>query len=710
MLCNRTLIKPLNTYDMITNFKTTKKLTITNGIVVLLFLCLAGYSQDKITNSKRPSTGLSNSFYKGNRPPLLPLSFIKFPVGAIKPQGWLLRFLELQRDGLTGQLGTISAWLDKKNNAWYSSDGKGDHGWEEVPYWLKGYGDLGYILNDQSIIAETKNWLNKVFESQEPGGYFGPKLTEKDKMQKKQIPDLWPNMLMLWCMQSWYEYSHDARVIPLMKKYFQWQMTLPDEQLLETYWENSRGGDNLYSVYWLYNQTGEKWLLDLGTKIHRNTANWSQKDNLPNWHNVNIAQCFREPATYYLQTKDSHDLEASYQDFRLVRDMYGQVPGGMFGADENARVGYDDPRQAIETCGIVEQMVSDEILTGITGDPMWADHCENVAFNSYPASVMPDFRGLRYLTSPNMVVSDSRNHAPGLQNEGPFLMMNPFSSRCCQHNHAMGWPYYAEYLWMATPDNGAVAILYSSSEANVKVGGKGQVVNLKQSTHYPFDENIKIEIGTSNAVSFPLYLRIPAWCTAAKVKINGVMQGASFEAGSYARLERKWKPGDVVEILLPMKLSKDTWIKNKNSISINYGPLTFSLKIAEVYKPMDSKKSVTADSKFQENADQSLWPAYEIYPASMWNYGLALNDKPLEEQFQIIKRSWPTDNFPFTQEAVPFMLKTKGKIIPEWILDKYGLCDVLPQSPVSVSTNEQEIELIPMGAARLRISSFPVVK
>lgn len=137
--------------------------------------------------------------------------------------------------------------------------------------------------------------------------------------------------------------------------------------------------------------------------------------------------------------------------------------------------------------------------------------------------------------------------------------------------------------------------------------------------------------------------------------------------------------------------------------------LTFSLKIAEIHKQMDSKKSTTGDSKWQENADQSLWPSCEIYPAGMWNYGLALNDKPMEEQFQIIKKSRPGDNFPFTQETVPFMLKEKGKIIPEWISDKHGLCDLLPQSPVSVSSKEQEIKLIPMGATRLRISSFPVV-
>lgn len=53
------------------------------------------------------------------------------------------RYLELQRDGLTGHLGEISAWLEKDGNAWLS-DG-GDHGWEEVPYWLKGYGNLAYI-------------------------------------------------------------------------------------------------------------------------------------------------------------------------------------------------------------------------------------------------------------------------------------------------------------------------------------------------------------------------------------------------------------------------------------------------------------------------------------------------------------------------------------------------------------------------------------
>lgn len=683
------------------------------------FFCFSGFknADDQktdftITNVERPAKAVANSFYTGNKAPLTPLSFIKLPAGSINPQGWILKYLELQRDGLTGKLGEISAWLDKKNNAWFSGNGQGDHGWEEVPYWLKGYGDMGYILHDEKIIAETKRWLEKVFQSQRPDGYFGPHMVETQHQENKgETYDLWPNMIMLWCMQSYYEYSKDPRVIPFMTKYFQWQSKVPDEKFLKIYWENSRGGDNLYSVYWLYNRTGEKFLLDLAEKIHRNTANWSQKDSLPNWHNVNIAQCFREPATYYMQSKDTGFLNATYNDFYFVRNIYGLVPGGMFGADENARKGFDDPRQAVETCGMVEQMASDEILTGITGDPMWADNCENVAFNTYPAAVMPDFKGLRYLTAPNMVVSDSRNHAPGIQNEGPFLMMNPFSSRCCQHNHSQGWPYYAEHLWMATPDNGIAAILYNSSEVTTKVGkGKGQDVTLKQVTNYPFDEHIKIEVNTKGDVDFPLYLRIPGWCDKANIMVNGKTTNASLKPDSYARIEKKWKQGDVVELVLPMQLKKETWEKNKNSVSINYGPLTFSLKIDEAYRLMDSKKSAIGDSKWQSDVDQSKWPAYEIYPASMWNFGLVLSNAPLNQQFQVIKNPWPSDNYPFTPDASPIVLKAKGKIIPEWTLDKYGLCDTLPQSPVSVATKEQQIELIPMGAARLRISALPVVK
>lgn len=670
------------------------------GITVAMTSCLSA-EQSQVEIVSRPDTQQKNVNYVSNRAPLQPTQFIKLPIGSVQPQGWVKRYLELQREGLTGHLGEISAWLEKKNNAWLAEGG--DHGWEEVPYWLKGYGNLAYILNDPKMIAETKIWIEGVFASRQPDGYFGPINMRNDKRE------LWAQMIMLWCLQSYYEHSQDERVITLMTDYFKWQMTVPDDQLLEDYWENSRGGDNLLSIHWLYNRTGDKFLLELADKIHRNTADWTQPTSLPNWHNVNIVQSFREPATYFMQTGDSALLKASYNVHHLIRRTFGQVPGGMFGADENARLGYIDPRQGVETCGIVEQMASDEIMLSMTGDPFWAEHCEEVAFNTYPAAVMPDFKALRYITSPNHTISDSENHHPGIDNKGPFLSMNPFSSRCCQHNHAQGWPYYAEYLVMATPDNGLAAVLYAANETTAMVGNNQQVT-LSEETHYPFEEKVTFTLQTEKSVDFPLYLRIPSWTNGqATLKINGQTATLPSTKGAhYARIRRQWQSGDKIELTLPMSLSMRTWQVNKNSVSVDYGPLTLSLKIKENNVKRDSRETAIWDSRWQEGSDTKQWSTTEIYPDSPWNYALIVPDEATLKQWQIERKAWPTDNFPFTTESVPLEVKAQGRRIDSWQLDKTGLCGVLPDED-AIKGECEEITLIPMGTARLRISAFPRV-
>lgn len=659
--------------------------------------CGSAMSDGTVTVVDRPDTQSTNVNYVSYRAPLQPLNFIKLPVGSIQPEGWVKRYLELQRDGLTGHLGEISAWLEKENNAWLTNGG--DHGWEEVPYWLKGYGNLAYILNDPQMIAETKTWLEGVFASRQPDGYFGP-VNERNGRR-----ELWAQMIMLWCLQSYYEYSNDPRVIDLMTAYFKWQLTVPDDQFLKDYWENSRGGDNIYSVYWLYNRTGEPFLLELAEKIHRNTADWTRPSSLPNWHNVNIAQCFREPATYYMLTGDSAMLKASYNVHRLIRRTFGQVPGGMFGADENARMGFIDPRQGVETCGLVEQMASDEIMLCLTGDPMWAEHCEEVAFNSYPAAVMPDFKALRYITCPNHTVSDSKNHHPGIDNNGPFLAMNPFSSRCCQHNHAQGWPYFSEHLVLATPDNGIATAIYAACKATVKVG-EGKEITLHEETNYPFEESIAFTVSTAGKVSFPFYLRIPSWTKGAQVRVNGKSVATTPVAGKYLRIEREWADGDRVELQLPMSLSMRTWQVNKNSVSVDYGPLTLSLKIGEKYEQKDSRAAAIWDSKWQKGADPEKWPTTEIYLTTPWNYALVLGKTDPLKDFKVIRKEWPADNFPFTIGSVPLEVKAFGRLVPEWKAEESGLCGVLPEED-AVKGAKEEITLIPMGAARLRISAFP---
>ena len=718
-----------------------KKFIIQKNFILLISFTFLGCNDD-ISVVDSIATKETNKYYVSNRTPLQPSKLIKLPVGSVKPEGWLLEYFIRQKNGLTGNLGKISAWLDKKDNAWLSKSGEGKWGWEEVPYWLKGYANIGYITEDKEMIDESKIWIESVINSQREDGYFGPepyvsgtldvRTRELDQKKRKAI-DFWPNMIMLYCLQSYYEFSNDQRVIDLMTNYFKFQLDIEEEELLsgKYYWDRIRGGDNLHSVIWLYNRTGEKWLLELAEKVYRRTAPWTSRGHdlndiknpkdkregveyqdwftdLIDWHNVNIAQGFRTPAQYYLLNGDEKYLNATYENFNIVRDNFGQVPGGMFGGDENARPGYDDPRQGIELCGVVEQMNSDEHLLRITGDIFWADHLEEIAFNSYPATVSPDFKAVRYITSPNMVLSDSESHGPGIANWGPFLNFNPFSSRCCQHNHTQGWPYFTENLWMATPDNGLAAVVYAPSIVNAKVGDNTQI-SINNITKYPFDDDLLFEFKMDKSDVFPIYFRIPFWAENSEILINGKKIKVTTEKGKYLRVNRKWSNGDLVNLNLPKSLSIRKWKKNHNSVSLNYGPLTFSLNIKENYVEKRSDKNAIWDSKWQKSADTDNWPTYEIYPGSPWNYGLILKDD-LNEVFEIVKKEWPKDNFPFTNESSPIYIKTRAKKIKSWKIGDTKLVGELMDSPVESNEKEEIIELVPMGGSRLRISSFPVIK
>ncbi len=638
----------------------------------------------------------TSTLYVNNRAPLRPNVFVKLPPGSVKARGWVGEMLRREADGLAGRLGEISDWLDKKGNAWLEPGGS--HGWEEVPYWLRGYHALACQLDDKAKLEESHFWIEAILKSAQPDGYFGPLNAGKDGRR-----ELWANMLALQILQDYYEHTGDGRVLPVMTAYCRWELNYPDEKFLRDYWENSRGGDNLLSVIWLYNRTGDQFLLDLMKKIHRCTANWMQDTSLPNWHNVNVAECFREPATYSLLPGEEKALQNTYNNYRLIRRIYGQVPGGMFGSDENCRHGYIDPRQGTETCGFVEQMLSDEILMAQTGDVMWAANLEDVAFNSLPASMTEDLKALRYLTCPNMVQSDSRNHHPGVDNRGPFFSMNPFSSRCCQHNHAMGWPYYAQNLVLASADGGAALLTYSDCQATLLVNG-GKKVTIDEQTRYPFDEDVLLTIGglgKKQTATFPLYLRIPAWAGDAHVQVNGQSVDCMTTEGLLC-ISRTWKDGDRVQLHLPMHLSLRRWALNKNSVSVDYGPLTMSLLIKERREQVDSRATAIGDSHWQEGADASQWPTTEIYAESPWNYALV----PCVKSMTVEHMAWPEDNYPFAQASVPLRVKASGAPVPSWGQDETGLCQVLPESDAPRGAVEP-ITLIPMGAARLRVSAFP---
>jgi hypothetical protein len=194
-------------------------------------------------------------------------------------------------------------------------------------------------------------------------------------------------------------------------------------------------------------------------------------------------------------------------------------------------------------------------------------------------------------------------------------------------------------------------------------------------------------------VAFPLFLPLPSWCRAPTLAINGESQKFTAAPGGWLRIDRAWQNGDLIRLDLPMQISIRTWERNHDSVSIDRGPLTYSLRIEEQY---------------EQSGGDTNWPGWEIHPASPWNYALVLNPGAPQASFEVITSDWPDGDMPFTLNGTPIELRAKGRRVPEWRIDRFGLVAPLQDSPVQTAEPEEPLRLVPMGAARLRISAFPV--
>jgi len=680
---NTLLMKRIN-YQMVCK-RSLKKTVL---LIMIAFLTFSGSAKEK-----------RNSFYITNQSPLVAQPYTALPLGAIKPKGMLLKMLELQRDGASGHLDSIYSLVCGDNNGWLG--GTGD-GWERGPYWVDGLVPLAYQLNDPTLKVKAQKWIEWSIKNQREDGYFGPKPlpdgyknipgTQQDKRE-----DWWPKMVMLKVFQQYYTATQDKRIIEALTKYFQYQLkTLPQYELGHwTFWGSQRGGDNLAVVYWLYNITKDKFLLDLAEIIHKQTFNWTEiysgevirrLNPLPDLHCVNVAQGLKEPIIYYQQHQDQKYLDAVKKGLSALKETHGFV-NGMYGGDETMHG--NDPTQGSELCSAVEMMFCFESVLPITGDVYYADYLEKIAYNVLPTQISDDYSRKQYFQQVNQVqcTDEERNFFD--DKNGRIVFGTTTGYPCCITNMHQGWPKFVQNLWYATADNGIAALVYGPSEVTAKVAN-GEVVTISETTDYPFKEKIQFKVQTTKKVNFPFHLRIPQWCKNPTVTINGQV-AASNSTNNIFVIDREWSAGDVVELNLAMDFRYSKWFEN--SRGIERGPLVYALKIKEEWREVTKK-----------GYDDTFW---EVLPKSPWNY--ALQKSEIEKN---TLKAEVIDNiavYPWNLENAPVSVKIKANRLPIWKIER-GSAGKLPSPSSSrrdVESNEEEVILIPYGCTTLRIAQFP---
>jgi len=620
--------------------------------------------------------------------------FKLLPLGSIRPKGWLKSQLQIQADGLSGHLdetwpdvGSTSGWLG----------GPGESG-ERGPYFLDGLIPLAYLLDDERLKAKAQRFIEWAITSQTKTGMFGPTSNN----------DWWPRMVMLKALTQYQEATADPRVIPMMKRYFTYQLaTLPTRQL--TSYGKFRWQDQVVTILWLYDRIADPKLLDLMNLLRAQGHDWvaqyerfqykermsatkiallsklpGQQDTKMAAHGVNNAEAVKTGAVWSRISGASSDRQAVRKMISEL-DRYHGLPNGMFSCDEH--LAGRNPSQGSELCAIVEYMFSLEQSLAILGDAFLGDRLEKLAFNVLPGTMTDDMWAHQYDQQPNQVEC-SLHKEPWTTNgpESNLFGLEP-NFGCCTANFSQGWPKFAASLLMKSPEGGLVAAVYSPCEARISL--QGTVVHIVEETEYPFRGTIKITVSPSRPLRFPFLLRVPSWAEDAEILVNGKLESVH-KAGAFARVEREWKQGDNMAITFPMQ---PRVVEGFNkSVSIERGPLVFAYNITENWLKL---------------RDQGMTADWQVYPSSRWNYALAVDPSAQSQEIAVSENAL-TDK-PFASEGTPTKLYVKAKLLPSWVATE-STAGTLAESPVESSEHNETITLVPYAAAKLRITSFPRLK
>lgn len=613
-----------------------------------------------------------------------------FPVSSFKPQGWLLRQLRIEADGLTGHLDEFYPTI--KDSRWVG----GGHEMlicDGLPLWLNGFIPLTYLLGDDNLKARLKRYIDKLLELQAPDGWICPTpMNGTDSNEKRDHFDMLALFVMMRALTQLDDTQVQEYVYRALKNLFTWL----DEHFLQR-WAQMVWSEVVPSIYWMYEKRPELWLLQLSRKLRCQAfdyktyyTDWAHTEPTPHgyWnllsHTVNNVLALSAGPLCYLVSHDESDLCLADQMLEQQEKYHGMVTGHISG--EECLAG-NLPVQGTELCSVVEMMFSSYINFSITGDPKWMDLAESLAFNSFPATVSPDMWTHQYDQQVNQV-QIQRYVAPdgGMINHPLFNSNNGEASLfglephfpCCTMNMGQGWPKLVTHGMMQS-ENGIAVLSYVPNQLVTTIGS-GQVTVCVRGD-YPFKDTVEITVTVSEPLRFALELRVPGWTHSAVMNDT-----IPLKAGTMYVMDKEWSVEETLHLKFPMTAE---WVARPNNmVALKRGPLVYSVKIQE--KWVQVNKDVPG--REYPHCD------YEIYPERPWNYGVADTAVVFEEK--------KVGNMPFSPDQAPVVAKVKCQSI-DWPLEN-GLVAAVPASRTPTS-DSVIVEFIPYGCTNLRLTELPLL-
>lgn len=610
----------------------------------------------------------------------------------IVPEGWLKSQLEIQRDGLTGNLDLF--WTDVKDSAWFGGSGEG---WERGPYWLDGAIPLAVLLKDEILLARIDKYMEYILDNQGEDGWLGPREMNVENVEMIFVQggsyDLWAQFLALKVLTMYYEIKSTEKVFNSIKKGLESINKHINYSPLFN-WGQSRWFEALIPIFWYYEKTGEQWVIDLAVKLRGQGFEWGEfikywpykeRTEKKDWnymsHVVNNTMAVKAYGLWYRISKNEEDIKLSHFIVESLQKYHGTVVGTVTGDECLAGTSHI---RGTELCSVVEYMYSLEQLISNTGDLSFGDHLEQITYNALPATISQDFWSHQYDQQVNQIECSEQHEWPWNTNgkDANIFGLEPHFG-CCTSNMHQGWPKFTKSLWMSDLDENLICISYAPCKIEKNINGK--VVEVIVDSEYPFKNKVKILIDNKENQSFSIFLRIPGWSKS--IKIDRVIEKINENL-------IKVKIKNLREVI-NIEFQSEIEVINRNNgyFSLKKGCIIYAMPIESQWKRINI-------DKIGRELPHGDW---EVHPTGKWNYSFNENIEKINFKTNSVSE------IPFSELNPPCEINLVGNEILNW-KSKNGCVENIKNNEIELLVGEyKELKLIPYGCSKLRITEFPII-